>query len=467
MSWNKTFKISGIVGTALCGVCLAKTCTKLVNNHNGAVCQAESSSAGEQSEKSQNMKGLTLKQVHVYFRHGARTPLHLIPGVEEVAYLKDMMLRTPPHFNFNYQVLLLPDLTPKQATSDFELHYKKTPLKGGGYAGNLTTYGEQQMFNLGLRLRRTYVDLHHFLTNEYQPEEVFVRSTNIDRTIASARCVMAGLFGKESLNKNGPVAIPVALTPDETLFPNAHVCSVVKKANHAAMIHYDKIPGIKEDREVIEKVLGYNGEKSLNFVFLRDDLIARTTHGYAIPEHIRPYMAMIEANATKILYYAMCGQHDAERPIVTRLSAGPALNIMMEGMNRMVQGQKTHKICLYSTHDSTTIALLEALDIFEGKWPPFAADICVELYQDAKGEHWVRTLYLDEEKTVRGCSGPVCRFTEFQKGLEPYVIARGAEFDKICGSQILEQIATTLVQHDSDEVETPEMEETSEIPAGM
>ena len=42
---------------------------------------------------------------------------------------------------------------------------------------------------------------------------------------------------------------------------------------------------------------------------------------------------------------------------------------------------------------------------------------------------------------MRGCSGPVCRFSEFRQNLKPYVIARGAEYNQICGSDILEQIA--------------------------
>ena len=50
--------------------------------------------------------------------------------------------------------------------------------------------------------------------------------------------------------------IPVSMTEDEILFPNPHVCSVLKKANHAAMIHFDNIPGIKEDRLLIENVIG-------------------------------------------------------------------------------------------------------------------------------------------------------------------------------------------------------------------
>lgn len=36
---------------------------------------------------------------------------------------------------------------------------------------------------------------------------------------------------------------------------------------------------------------------------------------------------------------------------------------------------------LYSAHDTTLIPCLMALGLFDMKWPPYAADITLELYQ--------------------------------------------------------------------------------------
>nr|KAG5701816.1 hypothetical protein BaRGS_019027 [Batillaria attramentaria] len=214
---------------------------------------------------------------------------------------------------------------------------------------------------------------------------------------------------------------------------------VLKKANHAAMIHYDHIPGMRKDREKVEEVLGYDPAEphKVSFLALRDDLIARVTHGYSVPDCLAPYMDMIDRNATKMIYYAMTGQHE------------------------------TPKIFLYSTHDSLMVALLESLGLFDWQWPPFGADFRLELYRDREGEHWVRVLYLGQEKTIRGCDSPLVHFDEFERILEPYTIDRGGDFDQICASGVLEEIAATLLEHDQDEVETDEIKEKSEIPAGM
>ena len=50
------------------------------------------------------------------------------------------------------------------------------------------------------------------------------------------------------------------------------------------------------------------GKEQVFFIYFSD--LLSQTHGYPIPEHIQPYMEMIDRNATKILYFAMCGQHE-------------------------------------------------------------------------------------------------------------------------------------------------------------
>ena len=72
-----------------------------------------------------------------------------------------------------------------------------------------------------------------------------------------------------------------------------------------------KIKGEKQsllsDESFMES--GMFKERNRCFFIYFSDLLSQT-HGYPIPEHIQPYMEMIDRNATKILYFAMCGQHE-------------------------------------------------------------------------------------------------------------------------------------------------------------
>lgn len=54
------------------------------------------------------------------------------------------------------------------------------------------------------------------------------------------------------------------------------------------------------------------------------------------------------------------------------------------------------KLYLYSCHDTTLVPVLISLGCYDNKWPNYAADICVEVYQDDNKQHWVKVLYEGE-----------------------------------------------------------------------
>ncbi len=51
---------------------------------------------------------------------------------------------------------------------------------------------------------------------------------------------------------------------------------------------------------------------------------------------------------------------------------------------------------LFSTHDSTIVAMLTALKAFDKRWPPYCASIVFELFEDKVGKHWVNLSYCEQ-----------------------------------------------------------------------
>uniref|UniRef100_A0A8I3PS00 Lysosomal acid phosphatase n=2 Tax=Canis lupus familiaris TaxID=9615 RepID=A0A8I3PS00_CANLF len=80
--------------------------------------------------------------------------------------------------------------------------------------GQLTKEGMLQHWELGQALRQRY---HGFLNTSYHRQEVYVRSTDFDRTLMSAEANLAGLFPPNGMQRFNPniswQPIPVHTVP--------------------------------------------------------------------------------------------------------------------------------------------------------------------------------------------------------------------------------------------------------------
>jgi len=65
--------------------------------------------------------------------------------------------------------------------------------------------------------------------------------------------------------------------------------------------------------------------------------------------------------------------------------------------------KKEKKLHLVSAHDTTILPLLVTLNIFDGEWPDFCAEVAIELWEeknpeDAENRFSVRILYNGKEQ---------------------------------------------------------------------
>ncbi|GFS05072.1 protein SET [Elysia marginata] len=208
-------------------------------------------------------------------------------------------------------------------------------------------------------------------------------------------------------------------------------------------------------------------DKKLNFVYSYDDATSRAVHGWWYPSQLRRYRDMIESNAATTIHYSMTGQNPEARKIITRLSAGPLLTEMIDTARRMMCGEKMPKLCLYATHDSELVALLEAMCLWDHKWPSFCADLRLELYRELDGcDFYVRVLYNGKEQRVRGQTESYMLWGDFCNAMRKLTIRR-EEMERICRSNILERIAQEILRQCKKEKETEETKAISNTPCGM
>lgn len=352
-----------------------------------------------------------LKLIQVLFRHGARTPLKSIPDVLEAQWSPEL-LEAPAHTKIDYMVTDLEG--GPRPPAPVEDSYRAKILTGGTYPGQLTTIGMQQLYDLGVRLRKKYIQEEPFLTPTFNPKEVYIRSTNIVRTIESAKCLVAGLFQQEQA---GVVSILTDKAEKEVLYPNYHGCKLLKMLIGNRWAESSTLPDIAADLQNIQEDLGVDAQQRLDFILIRDDMVARETHGLPLPTVLEQWRSTIEQRAVDMIYHI----YEPSKRQNLQMCVGPLLNMLVTNMEDKIQSspsKQDRKLFLYSVHDTTLMPCLMALGVFDMKWPPYAADITLELYQHRQtNQHYVKVSYIDQDQKIPGCSNIYCPIDEFKAAM--------------------------------------------------
>ncbi|XP_029315690.1 lysophosphatidic acid phosphatase type 6 [Cottoperca gobio] len=368
-----------------------------------------------------------LKLVQVLFRHGARTPLKSIPDVIEAQWLPTL-LEPPAHTQINYEVTDLHG--GPRPPAPVEESYRKNVLNGGTFPGQLTTVGMQQLYELGQRLRRRYVEESPFLSSTFSPAEVYVRSTNIVRTIESAKCLVAGLFQQK---QKEIVTILTTEAESEILYPNYHGCKLLKILASHRWAESSTLPDIAADLQSIQSALGIAAHQHIDFILIRDDMVARETHGLACPSVLDTWRNKVEQRAVDMI----CHVYQPSKRENLQLCVGPLLHTLLANIEEKLQGtssEPNRKLFLYSAHDTTLIPCLMALGIFDMRWPPYAADFTLELHQHRQtNKSFVKVSYVGQDQLVPGCSGVYCPLEEFKQVLSAYSLSSEL-YQSLCNS---------------------------------
>ena len=84
-----------------------------------------------------------------------------------------------------------------------------------------------------------------------------------------------------------------------------------------------------------------------------------------------------------------------DSPIIQRLRAGGLVRELNNNMKKVIDNTNQKKMYVYSTHDSQVALLMEALNIFNYRQPPFGTALYLELHENAHG-YFVRAYYHNE-----------------------------------------------------------------------
>ncbi|XP_066905315.1 uncharacterized protein [Halyomorpha halys] len=297
-----------------------------------------------------------------------------------------------------------------------EVPYTNDPYKNDSYWpigwGQLTNNGKRQHFELGKWLRNRYLSL--IRDGKYNTNLVYVRSTDMDRTLMSAESNLAGMFYPttpelwNNVIKWQPVPVHTIPQKLDKLLSMEYPCPSYREQydefyNSGLMKVYNE-----KNQELYDYLTKHAGEAvddPIKVQWLYSTLYIQTLNNYPLPEWTKEVfpdkMYGISAFGFKMPVYTKT---------LKRLFSGPLLKNIIEQMKAKRSGRLTpnRNISIYSAHDTTVSALLETMGVFETHMPPFIATVLVELRKKNE-QFYVSVFYKNSTAepsllTIPGCT---------------------------------------------------------------
>jgi hypothetical protein len=122
----------------------------------------------------------------------------------------------------------------------------------------------------------------------------------------------------------------------------------------------------------------------------------------------------------------------ANEPTLLKLGIGPLLEEMWHAIESD-DTERSSKFTLLSAHDGTLVYLLNALNVSDGSWPPFASHIVWERYlSNSTGHQALVMKYNGRTMVVPGCDSAFCKLEQFKAAVSRFFWTDG--YRKTCAN---------------------------------
>uniref|UniRef100_A0A8D2MQM4 Lysosomal acid phosphatase n=1 Tax=Zonotrichia albicollis TaxID=44394 RepID=A0A8D2MQM4_ZONAL len=267
--------------------------------------------------------------------------------------------------------------------------------------------------------------------------QIFIRSTDCDRTLMSAEANLAGLYppgGQEMFNPNiswQPIPVHTVPESDERLLkfpltPCPRYEQLQTETRHSA----EYINKTKENWQFLEMVAKETGIRDISLESIwsvYDTLFCEQAHKMDLPGWVTPEVMTHLKELKDFGFEFLFGIHN--RVEKARLQGGVLLDHIRKNLTKAANASahQNLKLLVYSAHDTTLVALQTALDVYNKIQAPYASCHLFELYQEDDGNFSVEMFYRNESGkepfplTIPGCQHkcPLQRFLELTDPVVP------------------------------------------------
>eukprot|EP01084_Bolivina_argentea_P082279 148977_1 len=391
------------------------------------------------NNKSQQNQKDKLLLVHVFHRHGDRTPWYPIynktkskqtwvptiaqryssfdpvtcePNVDNI-YSWENITSTLTAISLAYKHDNWKKSSPSLFHSIIDHHMDKladlstTDNKTYPFLGQLTDTGCKQLETLGELLREKYVNTMKYLPSEYDANNnnLHCHSTNLARTIQSADCVLSKLYPKNKRKNNA--LIPLHVDVDLTyLSPTRMKFRFCDKLFQKAKQNERKILKTIDNKflELTNIVMKYYSVgkhewKYCNPAIAFDGMICRICHNVSDKPNNLSKKDMNDFGIYMV--QLQCGMMSLDRESL-KLTWGNVLYKMIDIMKSTNEMNSKGYMQISSCHDDSLLAILCSIygnKIFDInlEWPPYGSYIIFELWKNGiTNEKYVKVMYNGE-----------------------------------------------------------------------
>ncbi len=316
---------------------------------------------------------------------------------------------------------------------DLIRHGDRTPLKSLPAAphqwpeglGQLTAKGMQQEYELGVKFRKKYIDDLQLLPEMYQKDTLYVRSTDLDRTLMSAQSLLLGLYPHGTGPKhhvaenhalpNGFQPIPihtVEATDEDVVLVDTHgelFCTLLEK-------HVFTSPQWKAKHNALKnKFPHWSKATGMEIADLQNvQSLANVLHIYQINNIPYPAGLSTEDVNQIINSGSWVFTYTFQSKEIGKGIGNPLLETMLEYIHNASTNESPLKYVLLSGHDSSILALMSALEVPLNVPPPYASQVNFALYETSDSEHKVVISYNDKPVHIPACQGTACTLAQLK-----------------------------------------------------
>ncbi len=291
--------------------------------------------------------------------------------------------------------------------------------------GQLTADGMRQEYELGVALRKKYVEKTQLLPKHYETGTMYVRSTDYDRTLMSAQSLLMGLYPLgtgPSTDINTP-ALPKAFQPipihsapyqyDDVILQHVDYEErekLMEEYVYSTSEWMQKNNELKGKYDLWSRLTGVNIKSLDDLESLGDTLRIHKIHKAPMPVglSVEDIQTIIDAGE-----WAFMAE---ERPLQLAIAYNTQIMThIAQALQSATDKKSKLKYVLLSAHDITIAGSLSYLGAPLDKAPPYASNLNFALYENAMNQFTVQVTYNGTAVFIPGCGGTVCELEQFMK----------------------------------------------------